>query len=153
MKPLRAVNCHGAAGCCLSVGTVLSLRYSQSCFLCIVSTDSYWLDGICCKVQTVQWPPNVQPQLQSTRRKLVWGCEVNITFNQWVTMSQQNVFKQKTSLFYIPMGKRVSFRKGLNAVTQPQTFIDNNNSTMSTGMPVKQDTWHHWWPFLYTAQS
>lgn len=74
MKPLLAVNCPGTAGCCLSVGNVTdSLRYSKSCFLCIVSTANYWLDGNCCKVQTVQseqWPPNVQPQLQSTRQKL-----------------------------------------------------------------------------------
>lgn len=62
--------------------------------------------------------------------------------------------KQKTSLFYIPMGKKnVSLRNCLNAVTQPrtQTFIDNNNSSMSTGMPVKQDTWKHpWWLSKWT---
>lgn len=74
MSSLWAVNCHGTAGGCLSVGSVSDrLRYSQSCFLCIVSTANYWLDGNCCKVQTVQseqWPPNVQPQLQSTLQKL-----------------------------------------------------------------------------------
>lgn len=72
MKPLLAVNYHGTAGGCLSVETVTdSLRYSQSCFLCIVSTDNYWLDGNGCKVQSEQWPPNVQPQLQATRQNLV----------------------------------------------------------------------------------
>lgn len=48
---------------------------------------------------------------------------------------QNNVLKQKTSLFYIPMGKKdVSFRNRLSVVTQmqsqpcTQTFIDNNNT-------------------------
>lgn len=146
MKPLGAVNCHGTAGCCLSVGTVLSLRYSQSCFLCIVSTASYWLDGIRRKVQTVQseqWPPNFQPQLRSTQQKLEFE-DVRLTSHSISELQCHNRMfsSRKQAYFTFPWEKNVSFRNCLNAVTQPhtQTFSDNNYSSMSTEKPVKQDT-------------
>lgn len=112
MKPLLAVNYHGTAGC-LSVETVTaSLRYSQSCFLCIVSTANYWLDGNCCKVQTVQseqWPPNVQPQLQSTRQKLPYE-DVRLTshsISELQCHTRTMFSSRKQAYFTFPWGKNV----------------------------------------------
>lgn len=56
---------------------------------------------------------------------------------------QNNVLKQKTSLFYIPMGEKKcviqELFKCVHTQAQPhtQTVIDNNN-TYEPGMPVKQ---------------